>query len=85
MNKRVIVRMTSDEFWQLIEMKLGLPEGVHFVGNHPGHATHPPTTQVILGGHGLPDWCQVATGCVIRHADWREENHHLVLIESSES
>ena len=59
MEKRVIVHMTSEQFWQLIEMKLALPDGVHFVGTHHGPATHPPTSQIILGGPGLPDWCLV--------------------------
>ncbi len=81
MEKRVIVHMTSEQFWQLIEMKLALPDGVHFVGTHHGPATHPPTSQVILGGPGLPDWCPVAHGAQIRFAEFREENHRLVLID----
>ena len=81
MEKRVIVHMTSEQFGQLIEMKLALPDGVHFVGTHHGPATHPPTSQIILGGPGLPDWCLVAHGAQIRFAEFREENHRLVLID----
>lgn len=81
MSKHAIVHMTSDQFWQLIEMKLCLPEGVYFVGNCQNPQTHLPTSRVIIGGPGLPDWCKVAPNAEIRCADWREENHRLVLIE----